>query len=521
MSEKESSQTLPRVHVEDQKDAYASDQAFRSEHHSRLGEDQAEPFRPCAIPRKSKTNTHHHLTILEITKTFKGAFYSPFLRAHAPALQSRGISRDDFVTFIDGLNECFIAHPVFRAANIVGQVLTLAYGAQPVQWAGMGLQLASGVISAATSYARTRAFIKAMNADLFHDAGLHVHILTTKKMLEKLGLPNDKIELPSLEQGDDAPVMRRLKALEGHISPLDLDVPVAVQPDGLFRKMGAAQATKSSQKQNDKLEKRREKVDKKHDRIERKQSRGDAKAEKLRDMQAENAAAMEAQLATASSDAEAARIRKSFEQDEAKLDRKLERKVSKTERRVEKRTKKYSGDWRRWIRRRTRQQTKSGGSWSFLGLKRMGTRRTVILIRCQARRRTMNLRRRIKQAVRVVPSRKVALAQAKKTRAQSVLKKTSPAERVANLRKHSPSQTKLLTPITSVSFLIPFASSTSCSRQRLAHLQAAQQLPCFSATPGRYISAKPPPNCSLIPRQHTSQPCVRACMQNASHLLSA
>ena len=56
----------------------------------------------------------------ELTKPLRGAFYSPFARVYIRELEEHGISRDEFVTFIDGLNESFIAHPIFQGLGIVG-----------------------------------------------------------------------------------------------------------------------------------------------------------------------------------------------------------------------------------------------------------------------------------------------------------------------------------------------------------------------------------------------------------------
>lgn len=163
--------------------------------------------------------------------------------------------------------------------------MQMFYGLDPVQWAGIGLQVASGVASAATSYARTRAYIKAMNADLFHPAGLHCGVLTTKKLTAKLSYPEEKLQLPDIEEQPDElsrysskaavkataqetpdrddPRVRRVRALEGYVMPLDFDMPQQVKPDNFLRKMGANQAARMDRKQSKRMAKKRAKALKK------------------------------------------------------------------------------------------------------------------------------------------------------------------------------------------------------------------------------------------------------------------
>lgn len=97
------------------------------------------------------------IVLPQTSKNFRGAFFSPFVRAYVPELEAHDISQSDFLTFIDGLNEAFIANPVFQGFGIAGTIMQQFYGVHPVQWAGMGVSVVSGMASAATSYARTRA----------------------------------------------------------------------------------------------------------------------------------------------------------------------------------------------------------------------------------------------------------------------------------------------------------------------------------------------------------------------------
>lgn len=126
-----------------------------------------------------------------MSKSFRGAFFGPLARAYPPALADYGIPQDKFHTFLDGFNEAFVAHPVFQGLGVAGAVMTMAYGVHPMQWAGMGLQVSSGVASAATSYLRTKQYVRAVNEQLFNPAGLHVNVMTTSKMVQRIGMAAD------------------------------------------------------------------------------------------------------------------------------------------------------------------------------------------------------------------------------------------------------------------------------------------------------------------------------------------
>lgn len=219
--------------------------------------------------------------MIETKKSLRGPYFSPFVRGYSSELSKVGIDRYTFLAFIDGLNESYVAHPVFEGANILGAVVATFGVIHPVQWAGMGLSFTAVAASAGTSYTRTKGYLKAVNDNLFHPAGLHARILNTRKMMEAVGCDQDNLSLPALDASEDAdgaslsqcdtelssilskanePIMRRINALEGFVLPLDLDVPPAVSPDSFLRKMGDSHARYLSRKQQKKLIKKREKA---------------------------------------------------------------------------------------------------------------------------------------------------------------------------------------------------------------------------------------------------------------------
>lgn len=257
---------------------------------------------------------------------------------------------------LDGLNECFIAHPVFDKASIVGGVLTMCYGHQPVQLAGLGLEIVAGVVSATTSYLRTRAYVKAINADLLHPARLSLNILTTEKMLERTDFPDAKISVPRLEAdlnladmskdavrdaaAQDDQVSRIAKALEGHVTPITLDVPEQIAPDNLLKKMSAHQAQKLSEKNNKKANKQQYKSLKRSRKAERAQARGDRRLAHVDAELAQARAQLDTQMAQAQDEATQHRALQAFKAKESDLNRRREKVLAKTSRRVEKRERK-------------------------------------------------------------------------------------------------------------------------------------------------------------------------------------
>jgi hypothetical protein len=313
------------------------------------------PTLPCVIPRKiSKSqSTLHQATpnnnTPETHKAFGSPFESPFTRAYPPSLSAHGISQSDFLAFIDGLNEVFISHPVLKGVNTAGALMGQCYGLSSVQYAGMGLQLASKISSAAASYLRTKVYFKACNEGIFHPVGLHAAVLTTGDMMVKVGRTERWLRLPPLETCEDLeesmiaeregsvktahltvssmedPRMRRLDALRGYVAPLDFNVPAVVAPDSLINKMAAWQAQKTTEKQEKKDLKRREKARAKAQRPEEKGTKGERRLEK-------KLASAEKSLEKNGGDPHGKKVRRAQERYEREQ-RKVERKVGRKEER--------------------------------------------------------------------------------------------------------------------------------------------------------------------------------------------
>jgi hypothetical protein len=208
--------------------------------------------------------------------------FSPFARAYSPALANLPdpIPREDFLAFIDNLNKAFLSHPIFQAAHVAGGAL-LGSQILPAQAVGGVFQVASVALSASVSMVRVRSFMKKSNVELFAPRSLVAKIMTTKNMMAAIKCTNidekGKLALPPLDELSDLtpqtgalvrhdgrttpstvpvedPRLRRLRALEGYISPLDFETESA-EPKGVMDKYGGAPLRWLNRKQDQKLAK--------------------------------------------------------------------------------------------------------------------------------------------------------------------------------------------------------------------------------------------------------------------------
>jgi len=236
--------------------------------------------------------------------------------------------------------------------------MQMFHGTPILQSVGMGVQISSDLASAATSYTRTKAYLQACNVDLFHPTGLHVAVLSTKDMMAKVGHPEERLRLPSLETTDDLdrdtssidgdrlngkaehramrpmddPRVRRVNALKGYVAPLDFNVPAVAPPDSLLAKMGAWQAQKAATKNEEKEAKRRAKSQAKQSggselvgKDERKLDRKLAKLEKSLDKEGGK-----------HKERDVRKAQREYEREEKKMEKKLERRAGKPEKEKDK-----------------------------------------------------------------------------------------------------------------------------------------------------------------------------------------
>jgi hypothetical protein len=259
---------------------------------------------------------------------------------------------------------------VLKGISAAGAVMSQFHGLLSVQYAGVGLQFASDISSAAASYLRTKAYFEACNKDLFHPVGLHAAVLTTKDMMAKVGHGEQWLRLLPLETSEDLdelvsspmagreggmrtaqetanssedPRIRRLNALNGYVAPLDFDVPAVVAPDNLINKMAAWQAQKTAEKHEKKDLKRREKAEAKSRHPKDTVTKGERRLER-------KIASVEKSLEKHEGNPDAKKVRRAqerCEREQRKVERKIGRKEEKSgkdERREEKKANKI-----RWI----------------------------------------------------------------------------------------------------------------------------------------------------------------------------
>ena len=217
---------------------------------------------------------------------------SPFSRAYPVQLAQFGIEKEEFIKIIDELNECFVLSPAFQVIKMAG----MAVGCVPsptLIGIGAGLQIAAGLGGLGVTYARTKAFVKKVNKNVFDQYGLQMRIFTTEKMMEAIGEPEGERKLnlaplpdfdcewdPTSPQTD--PRLRRMTALADRVGELDWNVPEPVMSKNVLRKMGDWQA----QKQAKSVQKRHEKVCSKVNKYqnsssEKKRRKGERKVEKI------------------------------------------------------------------------------------------------------------------------------------------------------------------------------------------------------------------------------------------------
>ncbi|KAL5323022.1 hypothetical protein ACEPPN_007549 [Leptodophora sp. 'Broadleaf-Isolate-01'] len=221
------------------------------------------------------------IVVPQQTSLFMIKTFSPFARAYSPALASLPdpISHDQFIEFIDGLNNAFISSPIFQMAHVLGGGL-LGTQILPAQIVGGVFQIASVGMSAGVSMVRVRSFMKKANTDLFAPRNLIAKIMTTKKMMAEIRCNNvdtkGKLILPPLEELSDLtpetgavivrdpnvaappstvedPRVRRTRALEGYIAPLEFEAPAL--PKGKYDKYGGAPLRWLNKRQDAKLAK--------------------------------------------------------------------------------------------------------------------------------------------------------------------------------------------------------------------------------------------------------------------------
>ncbi|KAE8364535.1 hypothetical protein BDV27DRAFT_172297 [Aspergillus caelatus] len=182
-------------------------------------------YRPSSILPKP-------VVIPQTSHSIHGTIYRPFARAYPPALESHGIPKTDFLGFIDGLNQVWVANPYMQALS-VGSAAACFVPVLQVQIAALGVYAAAEYGSVKMSKMRTQEYMQVANEELFRPRGLRVQVLKTKVMMSEVGVPGDVLvlgegdeEFGDLEGGGEKgkgrfdPQLRRMEALKEFVCPI-------------------------------------------------------------------------------------------------------------------------------------------------------------------------------------------------------------------------------------------------------------------------------------------------------------
>lgn len=229
--------------------------------------------------------------LLEVTKVFGGSHLSPFVRTRVPELEEQyGLSPTELLTFIDELNESFLASPALQVAGAVGNIVGFVPLAS-TQIAGGAINLAAGLGAAGVSSARTKRFMKRANETIFKPKGLHAQICKTDKMLSHIGMANNgavfagqqsRATLENVQaEADRSPISSRMEVLGDRVARLSFDnLGAPLAPDDWMKRIGAYSAQRAESKQLEKLNKKEAKSERKSSKHERKASKAERKQNK-------------------------------------------------------------------------------------------------------------------------------------------------------------------------------------------------------------------------------------------------
>ena len=174
--------------------------------------------KPIIVPRKLGVQAvKFFMTLIlgnvETTNIFFVKHLTPFARCYPPVLAElpNPIHQDEFLAFIDCLNDVFVAQPALLATAMVGGALM---GTQilPAQIAGGAVQVAAVGTSAFISFWRVRRYMLEVNRTTFAPKGLKAVIMSTKKMMADVSFQGQvdakgKLVLPALSEVSKAAFM--------------------------------------------------------------------------------------------------------------------------------------------------------------------------------------------------------------------------------------------------------------------------------------------------------------------------
>ena len=188
---------------------------------------------------------------------------SPFLRAYSEVLSAHSIRLEEFVQFVDNFNILVTGSPPLAALNTVGNALRFV----PNHWAQLAggiTQVVSGVATYAVIKTRCARFVKCSNTEFFEPRGLKVQVKSTEDMAKICGVSLQDVMVQPLRPDDDiaglGPLTRRLKAVEGPVAPLSLNVPPPAEQTQILARLSQKQSEATRKKMEKKTLKGRQKA---------------------------------------------------------------------------------------------------------------------------------------------------------------------------------------------------------------------------------------------------------------------
>lgn len=218
---------------------------------------------------------------------------SPFMRAYPPALTPYGVTRVDFLGFLDDLNRAAVASTPADMLESVGNIISVL----PVPGAditGSSLQLTAAGVAFTVSKARTVLCLRKANRELFAPRGLQVQIAKLSALAKMAGIPgvldpvtgkvdrNVSMLAPILKEAQSQGAHHRwLQALAKWISPLDLTpLPELKRSGNMLGRLHTRASEKQRNKEEQTMLKDREKAYKKAGKTDKKVAKAEKRFEK-------------------------------------------------------------------------------------------------------------------------------------------------------------------------------------------------------------------------------------------------
>jgi hypothetical protein len=196
---------------------------------------------------------------------------SPIMRAWPPVLERTGLSKADFIDFIDRLNRATVDSPPIQVLGLVGNVVGMVPLAT-AQIVGGAVNMGAMVAGAAVRMGHTEILLREANRDLFQPLGLKVKLAKMSAVAKMAGIPimglDGKFDkkshlLPPLgyDGGSHQSIgvhQRRLMALQPYLSPLEYDgMPELEQPSNSLLRMHQAVSVRAAAKEERRMMKKR------------------------------------------------------------------------------------------------------------------------------------------------------------------------------------------------------------------------------------------------------------------------